>query len=79
MDLEKKTGVTVAFYDHDKNMIQSWGFQSSTRLALLVNTIISEKDKIDLSDIKQMEKSLDYLIWDLKKFLYTPYTPEDNA
>ena len=79
MDLEKKTGVTVAFYDHDKNMIQSWGFQSSTRLALLVNTIISEKDKIDLSDQKQMEKSLDYLIWDLKKFLYTPYTPEENA
>jgi hypothetical protein len=78
MNLEKKTGVTVAFYDHDKNMIQSWGFQSSTRLALLVNTIISEKDRIDL-DKEQFEKSLQYIIWDITKFLNTPYTPEDNA
>ena len=77
MDLEKKTGVTVAFYDHDKNMIQSWGFQSSTRLALLMNTLVYEKNKIDL-DKEQFDKSLEFIIWDLKKFLNTPYT-EENA
>tara|TARA_R110000822_G_scaffold84954_2_gene199214 strand:- start:4780 stop:5037 length:258 start_codon:yes stop_codon:yes gene_type:complete len=78
-DLDKKTGVTIAHYDHDENKIQCWGFQSSVRLALLVNTIVSEKIKIDLGDEKQMEQSLQYINWDLKKFLKTPYTPEENA
>jgi hypothetical protein len=80
MDLDKKTGVTVAYYDHDNNIIQSWAFQSSTRLPLLINTIINEKKKIDLyCDEIQMEKSLQFIIWDIKKFLNTPYTPEENA
>lgn len=79
IDLDKKTGVTIAHYDHNENKIQCWGFQSSVRLALLVNIIVSEKIKIDLGDEKQKEESLQILIWDLKRFLNTPYTPEDNA
>lgn len=78
MDLEKKTGLTVSYYDYDKNLIQSWGFQSSIRLALLISTIVGEKSKIEL-DRDQIEKSVDYIICDLKKFLKTPYEPEDNA
>lgn len=79
MDLEKKTGLTVSYYDYDKNLIQSWGFQSSIRLALLINSIVYQKDKIVICDEKQIEESLQFIIWDLKKFLKTPYEPEDNA
>ena len=78
MDFEKKTSVRINYYDHDAKEIQSWGYKSSTRLAILMNTIVYEKDKIDL-DKEQFDKSLQLIIWDITKFLNTPYTPEDNA
>ena len=78
MDLEKKTSLRIEYYDHDAKEIQSWAFKSSTRLALLVNTLVYEKDKIDL-DKEQFEKSLQFIIWDITKFLNTPYKPEENA
>jgi hypothetical protein len=78
MALDRKTSLRVAFYDHEQEQIQSWAFKSSTRLALLVNTIVYEKDKIDL-DKQQFDKSLELIIWDLKKFLNTTYTTDENA
>jgi hypothetical protein len=78
MDLEKKTSLRVEYYDHSAKEIQSWAFKSSTRLALVINTIVYEKDKIDL-DKEQFDKSLQLIIWDITKFLNTPYTPEENA
>jgi hypothetical protein len=78
MDLEKKTSLRVEYYDHSTQEINSWAFKSSTRLALVINTIVYEKDKVDL-DKEQFDKSLQLIIWDIKKFLNTPYTPEENA
>ena len=77
MDLEKKTSLRIEYYDHDAKEIQSWSFKSSVRLALLMNTLVYEKDKIDL-DKEQFDKSLEFIIWDIKKFLNTPYT-DDNV
>ena len=34
--------------------------------------------KIDL-DKEQFDKSLEFIIWDIKKFLNTPYTTENNV
>jgi hypothetical protein len=78
MALDRKTSLRVDFYDHEQEQIQSWAFKSSTRLALLVNTIVYEKDKVDL-DKEQFDKSLQLIIWDITKFLKTPYTTEDNV
>jgi hypothetical protein len=84
MDLEKKTSLRVEYYDHSTQEINSWAFKSSTRLALVINTIVYEKDKIDLDKDQfeksiQFEKSLQLIIWDITKFLNTPYTSEENA
>ena len=82
MALDRKTSFNVVFYDHEQEKIQPWGFTGSSRLALLVHTIAFQKDKIEANNINKEEiikSSLDYLIYDLKKFLETPYTTEDNA
>ena len=83
MALDIKTSFNVSFYDHEQEKIQSWAFKGSTRLALLVYIIASEKDKIEANNSNKeiiiSESPLDYLIYDLKKFLETPYTTEDNA
>lgn len=82
MALDRKTSFNVVFYDHEEEKIQPWGFTGSSRLALLVITIAFQKDKIEANNINKEEiikSSLDYLIHDLKKFLETPYTTEDNA
>jgi len=78
MDLEKKTSLRVEYYDHSTQEINSWAFKSSTRLALVINTIVYEKDKVDL-DKEQFDKSLQLIIWDITKFLNTPYTLEENV
>ena len=82
MALERKTSFVVSFYDDEQEKIQSWALTGSTRLALLVHTIAFQKDKIEANNINKEEiikSELDYLIHDLKKFLETPYTTEDNA
>jgi hypothetical protein len=82
MALERKTSVRIDFYDHEQEKIQSWELTGSSRLALLVHTITFQKDKIEANNINKEEiikSALDYLIHDLKKFLETPYTTEDNA
>ena len=82
MALDRKTSFNVVFYDHEEEKIQPWGFTGSSRLALLVHTIAFQKDKIEANNINKEEiikSSLDYLIHDLKKFLETPYTTEDNV
>jgi hypothetical protein len=82
MALDRKTSFNVVFYDHEEEKIQPWGFTGSSRLALLVHTIAFQKDKIEANNINKEEiikSALDYLIHDLKKFLETPYTTEDNA
>ena len=82
MALERKTPFNVVFYDHEQDKIQSWALTGSSRLALLVHTISFQKDKIEDNNINKEEiikSALDYLIHDLKKFLETPYTTEDNA
>jgi len=78
MALDRKTSCRVSFYDHEQEQIQSWSITGSARLALLVNTISHEKNKIETYK-DEFQLSLDYLIHDLKKFLETPYTTEDNA
>jgi hypothetical protein len=78
MSLDRKTSLRIDFYDHEQEKIQSWAFKGSSRLALLVNTIAYEKSKIELNK-EEYKKGLDYLIYDLKKFLETPYTTEDNV
>jgi hypothetical protein len=82
MALDKKTPFNVSFYDHEHDQINSWQFKGSARLALLVNTITSQKDKIEsnnINKIEDIEKALDYMIYELKKFIETPYTTEDNV
>jgi uncharacterized membrane protein YhfC len=82
MALDRKTPFNVSFYDYEQEKIQSWALTGSSRLALLVYTIAFQKDKIEANNINKEEiikSALDYLIHDLKKFLETPYTTEDNA
>ena len=82
MALDRKTSFNVVFYDHEQEKIQPWGFTGSSRLALLVHNIAFQKDKIEANNIikeEEIKEALDYLIHDLKKFLETPYTTEDNA
>jgi hypothetical protein len=82
MALDRKTSCRVSFYDHEQEQIQSWALTGSSRLALLVHSISHQKDKIEANNINKEEiikSALDYLIHDLKKFLETPYTTEDNA
>jgi uncharacterized membrane protein YhfC len=82
MALDRKTPFNISFYDHEQEKIQSWALTGSSRLALLVHTIAFQKDKIEANNINKeeiMKSALDYLIHDLKKFLQTPYTTEDNA
>jgi hypothetical protein len=82
MALDRKTSLRIDFYDHEQEKIQSWALTGSSRLALLVHTIAFEKDKIEANNINKEEiikSGFDYLIHDLKKFLETPYTTEDNA
>ncbi len=82
MALERKTPFNVVFYDNEQDKIQSWALTGSSRLALLVHTISFQKDKIEANNINKEEtikSALDYLIHDLKKFLETPYTTEENA
>jgi aromatic ring-cleaving dioxygenase len=82
MALDRKTPFNVSFYDHEEQKIQNWAFKGSSRLALLVHTITSQKDKIEVNNINKEEiikSALDYIIHDLKKFLETPYTTEDNV
>jgi hypothetical protein len=82
MALDNKTPFNVVFYDHEQDQINSWQFKGSSRLALLVYSITSQKDKIEANNInkeEEIKKALDYIIHDLKKFLETPYTTEDNV
>jgi hypothetical protein len=82
MALDRKTPFNVSFYDHEEQKIQNWAFKGSSRLALLVYTITSQKDKIEANNInkeEEIKKALDYIIHDLKKFIETPYTTEDNV
>jgi hypothetical protein len=78
MALDRKTSLRIDFYDHEQEQIQSWALTGSSRLALLVNTIAYEKSKIELNK-EEYKKGLDYLIYDLKKFLETPYTTDENV
>ena len=82
MALDRKTPFNVVFYDHEQDQINSWQFKGSARLALLVNSITSQKDKIEannINKIEDIEKALNYMIYELKKFIETPYTTEDNV
>ena len=82
MALDRKTPFNVSFYDHDEQKIQTWAFNGSSRLALLVYTITSQKDKIEANNINKEEEiksALDYINYEVKKFIETPYTTEENA
>ena len=82
MALDRKTPFNVSFYDHEHDQINSWQFKGSARLALLVYTITSQKDKIETNDInkeEEIKEALGYMIYELKKFIETPYTTEDNV
>jgi hypothetical protein len=82
MALDKKTPFNVVFYDHEQDQINSWQFKGSARLALIVNTITSQKDKIEANNINKEEEiksALDYINYEVKKFIETPYTTEDNV
>jgi hypothetical protein len=82
MALDRKTPFNVVFYDHEQDQINSWQFKGSARLSLLVYTITSQKDKIEANNINKEEEiksALDYINYELKKFIETPYTTEDNA
>jgi hypothetical protein len=46
------------------------------------NILSRKKDKIEANNInkeEEIKKALDYINYDLKKFLETPYTTEDNV
>jgi hypothetical protein len=82
MALDRKTPLNVSFYDHDEQKIQTWAFNGSTRLALLVNTITHIKNKIDTNKYnneKEIEEAIDYVKYEVKKFIETQYTTEENA
>jgi hypothetical protein len=82
MALDRKTPFNVSFYDHEQETINSWQFKGSTRLALLVYTITSQKDKIEANNINKEEEiksALDYITYDLVKFIKTPYTTDENV
>ncbi len=79
MNLDKKTSLIVSFYDHDTKEIHSWPFKCNQRIALFIHHLVNEKNKIDITKEEEVEKSLDFLTWDLKKLLTTPYTPEENV
>ena len=82
MALDKKTAFNVVFYDHDEEKIQTLAFTGSTRLALLVNIITHIKNKIDTNKYdneKEIEEAIDYVKYEVKKFIETPYTTQDNA
>lgn len=82
MDLNKKTAVRVSFYNHDTKEIYSWPLEpGNIRLVLLMKTLTSEKEKLENGNISEEKKKdiIDFVLWDVKKFLETPYTPEENV
>ena len=82
MALDRKTPFNVVFYDHEQDKIQSWALTGSSRLALLVHTISFQKDKIEANNINkevEIKSALDYINYEVKKFIETPYTTEDNV
>jgi hypothetical protein len=82
MALDRKTPFNVLFYDHEQDQINSWQFKGSARLALIVNTITVQKDKIEdnkFNKQEEMDAAIQYITWELKKFIETPYTTEDNV
>ena len=82
MDLDKKTAIRVSFYNHDTEEINSWPLEpSNIRLVLLIKTLTSEKEKLENGNISEDQKKaiVDFVLWDVKRFLETPYTPEENV
>ena len=80
MNIDRKTSIRVSFYSEENKEIHSWPFQGSIRIALLVHTLTGEKEKLERGDLTDEQKKdlYDYVIWDIKRFLDTPYTT-DNA
>jgi len=80
MNIDRKTSIRVSFYNEENKEIHSWPFYGSIRIALLVSTLTGEKEKLERGDLTDEQKKAvyDYVLWDVKRFLDTPYTT-DNA
>jgi len=78
MNIDRKTSIRVSFYSEENKEIHSWPFYGSIRIALLVSTLIREKEKLERGDLTDQQKKdlYDYVILDIKRFLDTPYTTE---
>ena len=79
MNIDRKTPIRISFYSQENNDIHSWPFQGNIRLALLMHTLTGEKEKLERGDLTDEQKKdiYDYVIWDVKRFLDTPYTNEN--
>ena len=80
MNIDRKTPIRISFYSQENNDIHSWPFQGNIRLALLMHTLTGEKEKLERGDLADQQKKdlYEYVLWDVKRFLDTPYT-KDNA
>ena len=82
MNLDKKTAIRVSFYNHDTEEINSWPLEpSNIRLVLLMKTLTSEKEKLENGNISEDQKKaiVDFVLWDVKRFLETPFTPKRDV
>ena len=79
MNIDRKTPIRISFYSQENNDIHSWPFQANIRLALLMHTLTGEKEKLERGDLTDEQKKdlYDYVLWDVKRFLDTPYTKEN--
>lgn len=79
MNIDRKTSIRVSFYNEENKIIQSWPFYGSIRIALLVNTLTGEKEKLERGDLTDQQKKdlYEYVLWVVKRFLDTPYTKEN--
>ena len=79
MNIDRKTPISISFYSQENNYIHTWPFQGNIRLALLMHTLTGEKEKLERGDLTDQQKKdlYDYVIWDVKRFLDTPYTNEN--
>ena len=82
MDLDKRTAIRVSFYNQDTEEINSWPLEpSNIRLVLLMKTLTDEKKKLENVNISEEQKKdiIDFVLWDVKRFLETPFTPKKDV
>jgi hypothetical protein len=72
----------VSFYNHDTEEINSWPLEpSNIRLVLLIKTLTDEKKKLENEKLSEEQKKdiIDFVIWDVNRFLETPFTPKKDV